>query len=73
MHKKYKKMPKYKRTIRILVDFLGILILWRGTWGLFDLFIFPGNELYSYIASIVVGVILITIDGDGLTDLENGR
>jgi len=75
LHRKYKKLKisKLKKTVIILVDFLGILILWRGAWGLFDIFIFPGNQLYSYIVSIVIGIILIAIDGDGLSDLEGGR
>lgn len=75
VHKRYKKLKlsRFKKTVKILIDFLGILILWRGAWGLFDIFIFPGNQLYSYVASIIIGVILITIDGDGLSDLEGGR
>lgn len=70
VHKKYKHLPKIKKTLRILIDFVGILILWRGTWGLLDLFIFPNNQLYSYLTSIVLGIILIAIDGDGLNDLD---
>lgn len=70
MLKKLRKFLSTRKTLSIIIDFLGIIILWRGVWGLMDLFLFPGNELLSYIASIGLGFILLFLDGNGLDDLE---
>jgi hypothetical protein len=69
MYKKFKKYLSTRRTLRIVIDFFGIIILWRGVWGLLDVVVFPGNELLSSIVSVAIGLFLVAIDGDGLNDL----
>ena len=70
MFKNIRKFLNTRKNLRIIIDLLGIIIVWRGIWGLLDLFIFPGNQLLSYITSIVIGFILLLIDGNGLDDLK---
>jgi hypothetical protein len=70
MLKNIRKYLSTRKNLRIIIDFLGIIIVWRGIWGLLDLFIFPENQLLSYLTSIVLGFILLLIDGNGLDDLE---
>lgn len=68
--KRYDKKIKFSKTIKILIDFVGIILLWRSTWGLVDMFVFPDQPLLSHLVTAAVGLILLTIDGDGLSDLN---
>jgi hypothetical protein len=70
MIKKIRKYLLKRKNLRIIIDLLGIIIVWRGVWGLFDLFIFPGNHLLSYLSSILLGFVLLLIDGNGLDELK---
>lgn len=70
MFKNTRKFLSKRKNLRIIIDFLGIIIISWGIWGILDSFIFPGNELLSYTISIVLGFILLLIDGNGLDDLK---
>lgn len=65
-----RKYLNRQKNLRIIIEFLGIIIVWRGIWGLLDLFIFPENPLLSYLTSIVLGFILLLIDDNNLDDLK---
>ena len=69
MIKKIRKYLSTRKNLRIIIDLLGIVIVWRGIWGLLDLFVFPENQLLSCLASIVLGFIFLLIDGNGLDEL----
>jgi hypothetical protein len=69
MFKGIKKFLKYRKNLRIIIDFLGAIAVWWGIWGILDLFIFPQNMLITYVVSIVIGFILLFIDG-GLEGLK---
>ena len=70
MVKNIRKYLSTRKNLRIIIDLFGIIIVWRGVWGLLDLFVFPQNHLLSYGVSIVLGFILLLIDGNGLDDLK---
>lgn len=70
LKKRYSVKSKFKKNIYIIIDFLGVLMLWRGGWGLLDLYIFPNNQLLSYVVTIAIGFGLLLMDGDGLEDLS---
>lgn len=38
---------------------VAIVSLWRGIWGLSDKYLFQENEVLSYFASIVIGLIIL--------------
>lgn len=65
-----RKRRSIKKRFRIIFEFVGIIMLWRGIWGIMDLFLFPGNDLTSYSASILLGATFIFLDGDGISDLS---
>jgi len=71
MFNKVKRFFNSNKTLRLVVDFLGMIIIWRGVWGLLDMYVFPGRPLLSYLTSIALGIVLLVIDGDGLDDLKN--
>jgi hypothetical protein len=51
-----KKNPGLFQTI--VID-LGAIMLWRGVWGLLDVFIFPENQALSFAISSILGIILL--------------
>lgn len=58
-HMTKKKHRKNSLTHVILIA-VAVVLFWRGTWGLMDLYVFPGNELVSYIVSLIVGLVILT-------------
>jgi len=48
-----------KRAITIIGVIFAIVLLWRGVWGLLDIYLFPDNLLWSYLISALVGVIIL--------------
>jgi len=49
-------MKKIVTTIIILV---AVVCLWRGIWGLLDLYLTPNNLTLSFALSILLGMFLI--------------
>jgi len=70
MFKKFRRFLNRRKNLRVIIDLLGAIAVWWGLWGILDLFIFPENRLISYIACIVLGFLLLLIDGNGLDDLK---
>lgn len=52
-------LPEYKYFIHWLIIFILIVMLWRGTWGLIDLWLFPNNLLLSYAICIIIPILTI--------------
>jgi hypothetical protein len=46
--------------VSLSIDFAAI-ILWRGVWGLLDLYIFPENQQLSFIVSAFMGVSILLL------------
>ena len=64
-------LKKTHRNLYSLIIGLAILLYWRGLWGLMDVYLFPNNELISYIVSIVVGLALLFFNDFRLREIEN--
>lgn len=47
------------RNIGYLLLAAGIVLIWRGVWGLADMYLFPNNLILSYIISIIVGILIL--------------
>lgn len=41
---------------RIMLIAMSVVLFWRGAWGLMDLYVFPDNDLLSYLVSLAVGI-----------------
>lgn len=52
------------------VILLAIIMVWRGVWGLLDLYLFPGTPFLSYIVSIGLGFVILYLDGFSLDNLK---
>lgn len=53
-----------------VVIVLGIIMLWRGVWGLLDQYLFPGSPTLSYMASLGLGILVLYLDDFSLDDLK---
>lgn len=45
----------HKKILKALVVGFGVVLFWRGAWGLMDLYLFPASPQLSFAASIVIG------------------
>ncbi len=41
----------------------SMIMLWRGIWGLLDMFFFPDNRPLSYSLSVIIGLIILFVTG----------
>lgn len=55
----FKRLRQHHQRLFALIIAIGVILLWRGMWGLADLHIFPNNELYSYSLSVAIGLIIL--------------
>ncbi len=70
MFKRIRKFLKKRSQLGMLIELLGAIAIWWGIWGIMDLFVFPNNELWSYLLSIILGFLIIFIVGGELDDLK---
>lgn len=45
----------------VIIGAVAIVGIWRGTWNLLDKFLLPENFVYSQVASIIFGVLILII------------
>ena len=57
------------KSLRLLLLSFGVIAIWRGIWGLLDLFLVPSNELSSYITSIIIGLAVLMLVNHRLDEL----
>lgn len=48
--------------INVVIVIVAIIMLWRGVWGLLNTFLFPGSPVFSYLASVALGVLILYLD-----------
>lgn len=48
-----------KEVGRTIIVAFAIILFWRGLWGLMDVFLFPENQMLSYILSIFIGMAIL--------------
>jgi|GEM_PF-2381747 hypothetical protein len=47
--------------LRILLLGVSAILIWRGVWGLFDIYLFPDDPIVSFSISIIAGLLLVLI------------
>lgn len=62
-------MNKLKKNLLVLSLAVGIVFVWRGVWGLLDMYLLPGNLPLSYILSIVLGLLILFLHNHDLDEL----
>jgi len=61
MYERFKKLKSHHQLIWSLVIATALVSVWRGIWGLMDVFIFPSNKLISVTISLVIGIIIFIV------------
>ncbi|MFA6522076.1 MAG: hypothetical protein WCT24_00590 [Patescibacteria group bacterium] len=61
MLKKFKNLKHNHQLIFSLIIISGVTGVWRGIWGLLDVFFIPGDLTLSYSLSLILGIVIITI------------
>lgn len=70
MFKRIRKFLKKRSQLGMLIELLGAIAIWWGIWGIMDLFVFPHNEFWSYLISILLGFLIIFIVGGELDEIK---
>ncbi len=52
-------MQTLKKNFNYIIIVLGIVLVWRGIWGLADTYLFPNNPILSFIISVLIGIFLL--------------
>ena len=54
-----KDIKNFKNNVRTILIVILIVVLWRGIWGLMDLYLFPNMLPLSFVLSIFFGLIIL--------------
>lgn len=49
---------------RAIAGIVGLVCIWRGVWGLLDLYLVPQSPALSRILSILLGLVLVVFLAD---------
>ena len=61
MIKKLVTLKKHHQLFFSLIILSGVVCLWRGIWGLLDIYLTPNNLPLSFSLSIIVGTVIISL------------
>lgn len=62
-------MKNIYKNLEFFVLAVGVVFVWRGVWGLSDIYLFPNNEFMSYVISIVIGIVILYLHNKNLKEL----
>ena len=74
--KQIKESPKLQEfktlhpTGNVLVIIFSIIMIWRGLWGLLDIYFFPGSPTFSHLACFLIGAIVLYLDDFRIDNLK---
>jgi hypothetical protein len=66
----FKQLKQKHPNLNSVIIGTAIIMFWRGLWGLMDLYLFPNNEVMSYIVSVLLGLFLLFINDLRLKEIE---
>ncbi len=52
-----------KENIRTIIIAIGVVLIWRGIWGLSDDYLFHSNPTLSYAVSVIAGLLILLLIG----------
>ena len=61
MIESYKKLKRKHKNIFAFFVIIALILIWRGVWGLADIFLFPSNQTISFLFSIIIGLVILAI------------
>lgn len=63
-------MKNFKKNLSLLYLAIGVVLVWRGVWGLADMYLFPSNPAMSFLVSIGVGILILWAKDHKLNELK---
>ena len=54
----------------VIVVVFAVITLWRGIWELLDEIWFPNSPIFSSLSCVVIGGLVLYLDGFSLKDLK---
>ncbi len=76
MFKELKENPKIAELkarypiANVVVVIIAIVMLWRGVWGLLDVYLFSGSPVLSYLTSLFLGGLVLYLDDFKMDNLK---
>jgi len=67
---KINKLKQQHPNANAIIIVLGIIMLWRGVWGLLDIYLFPGLPTLSHLVTISLGILLLYLDDFSMDNLK---
>jgi len=64
-----KKSSHLKKSIYYLITGIGIVVFWRGIWGLADVYLYPEKPALSYIVSLLAGMLILYLNDKSWSDM----
>ncbi|MCB1937453.1 MAG: hypothetical protein KDF59_16115 [Nitrosomonas sp.] len=64
------KLENKRTTLNSLIIVVAIIMLWRGVWGLLDIYLFPDIPTLSYVVSISMGILILYLNDFHLDNLK---
>lgn len=61
MLKNLVNLKKHHQLFFSLIIMSGMISLWRGIWGLLDIYFIPGNPTLSFSLSVALGIAVIAL------------
>jgi hypothetical protein len=56
-------MLKLLKNLHYIVGAVGIVLIWRGVWGLADVYLLFSTPLVSFAVSILLGILILLLLG----------
>lgn len=60
MLSKISTLKLHEQSFFALMIVVGVVAVWRGLWGLMDLYLFPNEPTSSFCISILIGVAILS-------------
>jgi len=67
MNKKWNEMKWYSKFLYSFLVGIAFIGIWRGCWGLLDMYLFPNIPILSYFLTLVFGVMVLLITHNKLS------
>ncbi|MCF7834835.1 hypothetical protein K9M48_02145 [Candidatus Gracilibacteria bacterium] len=49
---------------------IAVVMIWRGCWGLLDMYLLPNHYTLSLIIGLILGIFLLFVDNEKLDELD---
>lgn len=66
----WKKLKYTHPNLYVMLIVVGVVAVWRGLWGLMDMYLFPSDPEVSFLVSLALGLLLLWLNDFRLDELR---